>query len=43
MGKMVQGAQLTHERFLTIDPSKYFFDICQTEHPEAITYEPIKI
>ena len=34
MGKMFQAAQLTHERFLTIDHScKMFFDICQTELP----------
>jgi hypothetical protein len=34
MGKTFQAAQLTHERFLTIDHScKIFFDICQTELP----------
>ena len=34
MGKTFQGAQLTHERFLTIDNScKIFFDICRTEYP----------
>ena len=33
-GKKFQAAQLTHERFLTIDHSfKIFFDICQTELP----------
>jgi hypothetical protein len=31
MGKYFQAAQLTNERFLTIDHS--FFDICQTELP----------
>ena len=34
MGKTFQAAQLTHERFLTIDHScKIFFEICQTELP----------
>ena len=34
VGKTFQDAQLTHERFLTIDHScKICFDICQTELP----------
>ena len=36
MEKTFQAAQLTHERFLTIDHScKIFFDICQTELPQT--------
>jgi hypothetical protein len=33
MGKTFLAAQLTQERFLTITPAKYFFDVCQTELP----------
>ena len=37
MGITFQAAQLTHERFLTIDHScKIFFDICQTELPQYV-------
>ena len=36
MEKTFQGAQLTHERFLTIHHScKIFFDVCQTELPQT--------
>ena len=37
MGKTFQAAQLTHERFLTIDHSykMFFFNICQTELPQT--------
>jgi hypothetical protein len=41
MEKTFQAAQLTHERFLTIDHSfKIFFDICQTElsQTSGVTY-----
>ena len=39
MGKTFQTAQLTHERFLTIDhSSNIFFDICQTELPRTSGY-----
>ena len=34
MEKTFQAAQITHERFLTVDHSwKYFFDICQADLP----------
>ena len=38
MGKTFQAAQLTHERFLTIDHSRkiYFFYVCQTELPAEV-------